>query len=899
MPLEPGTTLGSYSVTAKIGEGGMGEVYRARDTELDRDVALKVLSQAFTNDPVRLARFEREARVLASLNHPNIGSIYGLQETDGQKALVLELVEGPTLADRIEQGPISVDEALPIAKQIAEALAAAHGQGVIHRDLKPANIKVREDGTVKVLDFGLAKAVDTASAGDPSQSRTRTDVATQMGVVLGTIAYMSPEQAAGRPVDARSDIFSFGVVLYELLAGRRPFTGATDLEVLQTVMHGSFEPLPDEVPIGLRIVVEKTLDKAPTDRYQTMSELVVDLRRQIRRQSRDVVLPASRRDPRDPAPTQPARGWFLTTGVAIVVACAAGAGGWILGTLTAGGASTRVVQVQRLTDSVGVEEAPALSPDGRSVAFAAASGGRRQVWVRLVAGGAPLALTTDDVDHYAPRWSPDSSSLIYFTPGTQPGDVGTIWEIPALGGVARRLVEALAPGALSPDGENLAFLRVGGDAVELVVAARDDSGVRLVTTLPATVYSNLRWSPDSRTLAYLTEGAGVTFSTTLFVVDASGGEPRTVLDEFYYQGVTWLSDGSGFVVSSSQGSLMSYPPTYNLWRVPLDDSPPAQLTFGEASYESPDLGSDGDLVVSRVRAQSDVWRFPVTGDPAENARSGTRITRQTGVLQTVSVSPDGSEVVFLSDNGGHANVWIARVANGEMRPVTREFDPRVVVAVPVWSPQGDWINFLSTRNSTSTDIRLWLARPDGSEPRDLGIYGAWTCWSGDGQWLYYSDETGVSQRIRKVRIDGGDPVTVRDDDAIGCSLAHDGTALYYARILRQAAGGFDLEVRGASPEDGPSRLIGRVSGSRVPTGAVNFHAIPSPDGRWLATPLLDGSTTNIWAIPTTGGEWRKLTDFGERNVMIARRIAWSRDSEYIYASVSDIDSDVLLLRGLQ
>ena len=407
MPLEPGTTLGSYSVTAKIGEGGMGEVYRARDTELDRDVALKVLSQAFTNDPVRLARFEREARVLASLNHPNIGSIYGLQETDGQKALVLELVEGPTLADRIEQGPISVDEALPIAKQIAEALAAAHGQGVIHRDLKPANIKVREDGTVKVLDFGLAKAVDTASAGDPSQSRTRTDVATQMGVVLGTIAYMSPEQAAGRPVDARSDIFSFGVVLYELLAGRRPFTGATDLEVLQTVMHGSFEPLPDEVPIGLRIVVEKTLDKAPTDRYQTMSELVVDLRRQIRRQSRDVVLPASRRDPRDPAPTQPARGWFLTTGVAIVVACAAGAGGWILGTLTAGGASTRVVQVQRLTDSVGVEEAPALSPDGRSVAFAAASGGRRQVWVRLVAGGAPLALTTDDVDHYAPRWSPD------------------------------------------------------------------------------------------------------------------------------------------------------------------------------------------------------------------------------------------------------------------------------------------------------------------------------------------------------------------------------------------------------------------------------------------------------------------------------------------------------------
>ena len=237
MPLTPGARLGAYEVTAEIGRGGMGEVYQARDTKLDRDVALKVLPEAFTSDPDRLARFEREAKVLASLNHPNIGHIYGFEEdeAEGTKALVLELVEGPTLADRIAEGPIPIDEALPIAKQIAEALEAAHEQGIIHRDLKPANVKVKADGTVKVLDFGLAKAFQAEPQSDPSQSPTLT-AATQHGVILGTAAYMSPEAASGRRVDKRSDIWSFGVVLIEMLTGRRAFDGETVSHVLAAVL---------------------------------------------------------------------------------------------------------------------------------------------------------------------------------------------------------------------------------------------------------------------------------------------------------------------------------------------------------------------------------------------------------------------------------------------------------------------------------------------------------------------------------------------------------------------------------------------------------------------------------------------------------------------------------------
>ena len=223
MALSVGSRLGHYDVTALIGEGGMGQVYQATDTKLNRQVALKILPEAFTADPDRLARFQREAQVLASLNHPGIAAIYGLEDREGSKALVLELVEGPTLADRIAQGPIPVDEALPIAKQIAEALEAAHESGVIHRDLKPANIKVKEDGTVKVLDFGLAKALDTTPEGDPSLSPTLTAAATEMGVIMGTAAYMSPEQARGKVIDRRADIWAFGAVLFEMLAGKRVF----------------------------------------------------------------------------------------------------------------------------------------------------------------------------------------------------------------------------------------------------------------------------------------------------------------------------------------------------------------------------------------------------------------------------------------------------------------------------------------------------------------------------------------------------------------------------------------------------------------------------------------------------------------------------------------------------
>ena len=273
MTLSAGTRLGHYDVTALLGEGGMGQVWQATDTQLGREVALKILPDAFAADPDRLARFKREAQILASLNHPNIAAIYGIEESEGTRALVLELVEGPTLADRISQEPVPVDEALLIAKQIAEALEAAHEAGVIHRDLKPANIKVREDGTVKVLDFGLAKALDPNPEGDPSQSPTLTAAATQMGVIMGTAAYMSPEQARGKPVDKRADIWAFGAVLYEMLSGKRVFDGRDVSETLAGVIKSEapWEALPNDTPATLNTVLRRCLEKEPKHRIRDMT----------------------------------------------------------------------------------------------------------------------------------------------------------------------------------------------------------------------------------------------------------------------------------------------------------------------------------------------------------------------------------------------------------------------------------------------------------------------------------------------------------------------------------------------------------------------------------------------------------------------------------------------------
>ena len=407
MALTVGSHLGHYEVTALIGEGGMGQVYQATDTKLKRQVALKILPDAFSADPERLARFQREAEALASLNHPNIAAIHGLEEADDIRALVLELVEGPTLADRIKQGPIPLDEALPIAKQIAEALEAAHEAGVIHRDLKPANIKVKDDGTVKVLDFGLAKALDPNPTGDPSQSPTLTAAATQMGVIMGTAAYMSPEQAAGQTADKRSDLWSFGVVLYEMLTGQRLFTGETVSHVLAKVLERDidFSVLPTPTPAPIRRLLRRCLERKPKRRLSDVGEALSHL-------EEAATAPTEEPSGTPLAPVVQPAGWRQALPWAL--------GALVLGGIVVGFAVWTLTRQPDLpTDILRIGLAgPEIAPGGGGVDLAISSDGNQIVYrgPRADGGGGQLHLRALDQLDGAPLRGTERALTAFFSP---------------------------------------------------------------------------------------------------------------------------------------------------------------------------------------------------------------------------------------------------------------------------------------------------------------------------------------------------------------------------------------------------------------------------------------------------------------------------------------------------
>ena len=473
MAIEVGARLAHYDVTALIGEGGMGRVYQATDTKLNRQVALKILPEAFASDPDRLARFQREAQVLASLNHPNIGQIHGIEEADGTQALVLELIDGPTLADRIAQGPIPVDEALPIAKQIAEALEAAHEAGVIHRDLKPANIKIREDGTVKVLDFGLAKAIAAAPEGDPNQSPTLTAAATQMGVIMGTAAYMSPEQAHGKPVDKRSDVWAFGAVLFEMVTGQHAFAGDTISETLANVLKAEpdWSTLPADIPTPLRRLLRRCLVKDRKRRLRDTGSALLDLD--------DASQPGLDETSGGERAVDPASRMASTWRRVVP---------WASATFVAG-AALSVLLVGRPT--------PQTSPE----------------IVRLdIIPDAPLALGPPDT---LLAVSPDGTSVAFIVRDEDGSALGTQLVVRALDTGETTLIprtEGARQPFFSPDGASVGFF--GSNSLQVVDLSTQQ--VRTVTSIDGFL-CGASWRPDG-TIVY-----GQTTPAGLYAVSGSGG----------------------------------------------------------------------------------------------------------------------------------------------------------------------------------------------------------------------------------------------------------------------------------------------------------------------------------------------------------------------------------------
>src|SRR5262245_14611130 len=861
MPLSAGARFGPYEVLDLLGAGGMGEVYRARDTRLERDVAIKVLPPAFRFDADRLARFEREARALAALNHPNIATIYGLEEHQGIHALVLELVEGDTLADivgRVPPQPMSLAETRRIAVQIADALDAAHQRGIVHRDLKPANIKVTADGRVKLLDFGLAKAMDTAAlerTASGNHTHLPTGVGdTQAGVILGTVAYMSPEQARGKPVDTRTDIWAFGCVLYEMLTRHIAFPGDTTSHTIVAILERSpdWSAVPAWTPAMVMRLLRRCLEKDPRDRLRDIGDARLDLEDAFA--DADSPFPSTSRS------------------------------------------SSRHVQFQRLTDTEGLKETPAISPDGKMVAFVSLVNRVRHIFVRLLTGGAVLQLTHDEVDHRCPRWAPDSSSLIYFTPSTSEADEGTIWEISALGGWPRRIISACFAGDISHDGRRIALLQPAGSQFALVIASRDGSSVERLTTFSYELFTFLRWSPDDRSIAIQRWIHG-RFSARIEVYRLDSSGSLEVGTGALPEGFAWLPDGSGFVYTSSRGSTLLYPPIFNLHAIAIGGSGERQLTFGDQSYIEPDVHASGRLVAGRMTSRSDIWKIPVGGTPIENSANAVRVTKQRGQVQVPSASPDDRHVVYISDSGGHTNLWIASTDGASTRPITFETDPAIAIGVPTWSPRGDLIAFV---RSDAGQAAVWTIRPDGRGLRRLVT--AWApCWSHDGRWLLYwrlDVEPGVLERMP---IDGGPAEFIRAGEGLNIpAIAPDGQTLFLTRVVivpgdvRLSAG--SVEFVRAHPLDAPAETLATIPSERLPMRVPNLAL--SPDGQQMAVALIDGGTTNIWTLPTAGGPMRPLTDFGNRSTLFARSISWSRDGQHIYAAVAERETDIVLLAGL-
>jgi eukaryotic-like serine/threonine-protein kinase len=846
MSLQPGTRLGAYEVAAAIGAGGMGEVYRALDTKLHRDVAVKLLPDTFARDAERVTRLRREAHALAAINHPNVASIYDFQETPDRCFLVLELVPGPTLDERLRGGPLGPREALGIAAQIACGLEAAHEQGLIHRDLKPANVKLTPDGRVKLLDFGLAKARPGRAAGDAPTERV--DL-TGEGAVFGTVAYMSPEQLRGLPVDARTDIWSFGCVLYELLTGRRLFGAPTSADVVVAILGPapSLDSLPAGTPARAHSLLRRCLRPDPRTRLRDIG----DARLEIEDLTDD--------DLRAPGAGPKATG--------------------------------RPLRFERLTDALGINESPALSPDGKMVAFVAPVGDRRQIWVRLLAGGAPLQITRDDADHEQPRWAPDSSTLIYYSPPAVGDAQGMLFELSALGGMPRPLLPTLGGGDISHDGRRLALFQRHDGRKALVVVGRDGSAPQVVADLPESdSYESPRWSPDDRRIVFAV--VMNFFGQRLRIVRVEDGDIREMPVSATLSGHAWLPDGSGLAYSSSTGSTVLYPPSFNLRVIRSDGRDDRPITAGDISYIEPDIHPSGRTLACRRHSRSDIWRFPVSGSPAENTRARVRVTRQTGQVQTPCLSPDGRRIVYLSDNGDHGNLWVTGTDGANARQITFERDPAVRLGVPVWSPAGDDIVFLVGREGIGG---LGLIHPDGSRFRPFVDQGVGAGWSRDGRWLYYTVGLESEPQLEKRPIAGGAPVRVIDGFACFIDEAPDGSGILYG--VRTGSKSADWEIRRRAP-DGTTTALGTIPGARLPLSDTLFQTTASPDGQWLATPLVDGETTNLWVMPASGGPLVPLTDFGDQPTMIARRIAWSPDSQYVYAALAETDTDIVLWDGL-
>jgi serine/threonine protein kinase/Tol biopolymer transport system component len=933
MAITVGTSLGRYEIRSHIGSGGMGEVYLAQDTQLRRPVAIKLLPESFTRDEDRVHRFEQEAYAASALNHPNILTIYEIGEINSTHFIAMEYVEGVTLRQHITRSHVSdgqaagagikLGEVLDIAIQIASALSASQAAGIAHRDIKPENIMVRRDGYVKVLDFGLAKLAERPQA--DTEAPTRALVNTSPGAVMGTVNYMSPEQAKGQPVDARSDIWSLGVVIYEMITGRLPFEGPTSSHVVVAILEKE-PPLLARYLSGvleaLEWIVTKALTKDQEDRYQTAREMLMDLRRLKQRLDagseleRSVapetgsghVNTGSQTDARTfsghqleaktmtaGAPQTISSAEYLVGEVkrhklgflfAIIAVLLVAVGTWwAWSRFRDRSPETRPFQNMRLTrlTETGKATLAAISPDAKYVVHVVNDGGQSSLWVRQAATSSNVQIVAPTNGRFIGlNFSPDGT-YVYYTIYEKQSPVGIVYQIPALGGQPRRILEDSDTGVtFSPDGKRFAFVRLFPQSAgsSLVVANADGSDeVKLITrefphAFNGGIGTGPSWSPDGNSIACSTSDLvnGV-LTSGLSIVDVNRKVEMLMNPaKWVFIGqVRWTPSGKGLIVTASE----EFNNPVQLWYVPYPAGRPERITNDLNTYNGVAVSADGSaLATVESQIRSNLWLAP-----SGNAAQATQITygKNEGVSR-LSWTNDG-RVVFSAVSGGNSDLWTVKPDGTEVRPLTTSGG---FYAAPASSPDGKYIVFFSTRSGSPQIYRM---NTDGRETKQLTFEaGAVSpAVSPDSLWVIYNNV--LDNRLWKISIEGGTPVKISDKLAGQAAVSPDGK-LIACRYREEVLKPFQLGL--ISLETG--KTVKAIDFPATTAGGGGFQW--TSDGKSVMYVDTRNGVSNIWSQPIDGSPPKHVTDFKSDQIFT---FSWSKDGKQLMLARGRTINDVIMI----
>ena len=852
-----GRTLSHYKVLEEISRGGMGVVYKAIDLKLNREVALKVLPPELVSDPERKRRFVQEAQAAAALKHPNIGVVYEIDDEDGVDFIAMELIEGESLADIAKHGPLPVERVLRIGVQVVEGLAHAHEGGIVHRDVKPGNILMDKDGHIKIIDFGLAKLLERVKSAD-SDIETAIRAHTQSGQVMGTVAYMSPEQARAQHVDHRSDLFSFGIVLFELLTGKLPFQGESGVETLNLILKAPAPPVPGDPE--LQRIVHRCLDKEADDRYQTAKDLLSELRRFSRHSDSQLTAAA----PAEPVNRGP-DGARVVIGMGVLAALFAG-GLFLLPRVDTTFKAPRLLNPRQITFDAGAEYNPSASEDGGLAAYTSSRSGSPDIWVTQLGGGESVNRTSDhQPDDFSPTVSPDGSQIAFLS--LRDGGTGT-FVMPTLAGRPRKVADSgptffYSRAQWSRDGARLSY--VVSDADTFYVETRTlPNGVpsRVVLAGRRQGRFDLSWSPDERFVAYVDAPGYDAQVTQLWLLRLEDSEVVPLTDGRANDWTpSWSPDGRAiYFVSNRAGSS-------DLWvqRIDRDGKLVGEaeaLTSG-VGMRSASLSADGTkLVYAQGREITNLWRVPFRSDRPTNWSDAEQLTFDQSAIECVDLSPDRTRLAFSSDRGGHHNIWTMPAEGGPMEQLTFDVMPNwcpmyspdgtellvysfrgesrdiwIIPATeglpkqishqpgdtmsPTWSPDGTRIVFYSNEGGHAD---IWTMSVEGDDVRQITNDASpdeFPIWSPDGEWLLFGSRRDANgqNRIWRVPSNGGTPAPVTDVNGSGPRYSVDGSRIYFrdGERLRFVEHVF---------ADGSERTIADFSGKR---GALSTKALATDD----------------------------------------------------------------------